>query len=127
MKAKKILIVDDEEDILDLVSDAFDAIEGYSSTHARDGLEALAAAREHNPDLMILDIQLPKLDGYQVCKLLKLDAVLSRIKVLMISGIVQNWDKTEALLVGADGYLAKPFSLEALVAKTEELIGSEGA
>ena len=123
MAVKKILIVDDEEDIRRLVSEALKRNEGYSISIAQDGLQALAAAHEQKPDLVILDIRLPQIDGSQVCRLLRFDATLSHIKILMITGDAQNWDTQEALLVGADAYLPKPFSVSALVKKVGELLG----
>ncbi len=127
MAAKRILIVDDEQDILDFVSDAFSGVAGYTAECAHDGLEALAAARQYCPDLLILDIQLPKLNGFQVCRSLRVDSVLHRIKILMISGDVMEWDRTEAMLVGANDFLAKPFNPAVLLEKAEELMASQDA
>ncbi len=121
---KKILIVEDEEDILELLSEVFSDLEDYRILCARDGEEAISIAQVDNPDIILLDIGLPKVNGYDVCKLVKSDPAMSHIKVLMLSGMAQNSDWQKAQEVGADGYIAKPFSLIALVEKVEELLRS---
>jgi DNA-binding response OmpR family regulator len=121
---KKILIVEDEEDIVELLSAIFDDIGDYEVLSAGDGEEALRIAQVDNPDIILLDIQLPKLNGYKVCGLIKSDPAMSHTKVLMLSGIVQNSDWLRAREAGADGYIAKPFSSTALVEKVEELLRS---
>ncbi len=121
---KKILIVEDEEDILELLSEVFGDLEDYRILCARDGEEALWIAQVDNPDIILLDIGLPKVNGYDVCKLVKSDPAMSHIKVLMISGMAQNSDWQKAQEVGADGYITKPFSSIALVEKVEELLRS---
>jgi two-component system alkaline phosphatase synthesis response regulator PhoP len=121
---KKILIVEDEEDIIELLSAIFDDPGGYKVLCARDGEEALRIAQLNNPDIILLDILLPKLNGYQVCKLIKSDPAMSRAKILMLSGMVQTFDRLKALEAGADGYITKPFSSNTLVDKVEELLRS---
>jgi DNA-binding response OmpR family regulator len=121
---KKILIVEDEEDIIELLSAIFDDLGDYKVLYARDGKEALGIARVGNPDIILLDILLPKLNGYKVCKLIKSDPAMSYTKVLMLSGMGQNSDWLKAQEAGADGYIVKPFRSTALVEKVEELLGS---
>ncbi len=121
---KKILLVEDEEDILELLSAIFDDLRDYGILWARDGEEALRIARAEHPDIILLDIQLPKLNGYEVCKSVKSDPAMSHTKVLILSGMAQNSDRLKAQEVGADGYIAKPFSSIALVEKVEALLGS---
>ncbi len=121
---KKILIVEDEEDILELLSEEFDAHGDYQILHARDGEEALRIASANNPDIIILDIHLPKLNGYEVCRSIKSNPAISDIKILMISGMAQNSDRQKALQMGADDYLTKPFDLTILVEKVETLLRS---
>jgi len=122
---KKILIAEDEEDILELLSVIFGDLGDYEILCARDGQEALRITRVDNPDIILLDIQLPKLNGYEVCKLVKSDPTMSQTKVLMISGMAQKSDRHKAQEVGADGYIIKPFSSIELVEKVEELLRSK--
>jgi DNA-binding response OmpR family regulator len=121
---KKILIVEDEEDIIELLSAIFDNLGDYKVLYARDGEEALRTARVGNPEVILLDIQLPKLNGYKVCKLIKSDPAMNHIKILMLSGMAQNYDWLKAREAGADGYIVKPFSSTALIEKIEELLRS---
>ncbi len=121
---KKILIVEDEEDIIELLSAIFGDLGDYKVLYARDGEEALKIARVDNPDVILLDIQLPKLNGYKICKLIKSDPAMNHIKVLMLSGMAQNSDWLKAQETGADGYIVKPFSSTALIEKLEELLRS---
>lgn len=119
---KKILIVEDKEDILELLAEIFDDLGDYRILCARDGEEALRIAREDNPDIILLDILLPKMNGYDVCKSIKSDPATSNAKVLMISGVVQEFNRRKAQEVGADVFIAKPFDTIALVEKVEELL-----
>jgi len=120
---KKILIVEDEEDILELLSAIF-IFEEYEVLCARDGKEALKIARVDSPDIILLDIWLPKVNGYDVCRSIKSDPAMSHTKVLMLSGMVQNSDQMKAQEAGADGYTAKPFSSTELLEKVERLLSS---
>lgn len=122
---KKILITEDEEDTLELLSEIFGDLGDYEILCARDGEEALRITRVDNPDIILLDIQLPKLNGYEVCKLMKSDPTMSQTKVLMISGMAQNSDLHKAQEAGADGYIVKPFSSIELVKEVEELLRSQ--
>ena len=122
--AKKILIVEDEEDVLKLLSEIFGDLGDYRILCARDGEEALRIARAHNPDIILLDIQLPKMNGHEVCKSVKSDPAMSHTKVLMLSGMVQNYERQRAKEAEADAYMAKPFSSIVLVEKVEELLRS---
>jgi DNA-binding response OmpR family regulator len=119
---KKMLIVEDEEDILELLFAIFDDVGDYRILCARDGEEAVKIARVDNPDIILLDIQLPKLNGYKVCKLIKSDPAMSRTKVLMLSGMAQNSDWLRAKEAGADDYITKPFESTALIEKVEALL-----
>ena len=119
---KKILIVEDEETILELLSEIFGDLADCRVLCARDGEEALRIARGDNPDIILLDVRLPKIDGHEVCKSVKSDPATSHTKVLMISGMVQDSDWQKAQEVGADAFIAKPFDSIALVEKVEELL-----
>ena len=118
----RILIVEDEEDILELLFAIFGDPGDYRIRCARDGKEALAIARVDNPNIIILDVQLPKLNGYKVCKLIKSDSAMSHTKVIMLSGMAQNLDWLKAQEAGADDYIIKPFSSIELVEKVEALL-----
>ncbi len=124
---KKLLVVEDEEAILELISTILDEHGDYRILCARDGEEALRIAQADNPDAILLDIQLPKINGYEVCKLIKSTPSMSHVKVLMLSGMAQNAGWQKAQEVGADGYIAKPFSSIALSEKVEELLRSTWA
>ena len=121
---KKILIVEDEEAILELLSEIFSDLGDCRVLCARDGEEALRIARRDNPDIVLLDIRLPRMNGHEVCKSVKSDPAMSHTKVLMISGMVQDSDWQKAQEVGADAFIAKPFDSIALVEKVEELLRS---
>lgn len=118
---EKILIVDDEEDIVTALSIRLKAL-GYDVLDAYDGMAALAKAREEKPDLILLDIMLPKLDGYKVCRMLKFDEKYRHIPIAMITAKVLEADKKMGAEVGADAYVIKPFNPEELIATVKDLI-----
>jgi len=121
---RKILIVEDDESILQLLSTIFN-LEDYEVFHATDGEEAIRILREDNPEVVLLDIQIPKMDGYQVCKAIKSDSATSHIKVIMLSGMTQDNEFIKAQKVGCDDFIKKPFSPTFLVEKVKELLRSE--
>ena len=114
MEKKKILIVDDEEDILHTVSFRLES-EGYQCILSKEGLDAIAKARKETPDLILLDIMLPKMNGYKVCRLLKFDAKYKHIPILMLTAKTQEADLITGLECGADGFITKPFEMESLL------------
>lgn len=105
----KLLIVDDEIEIRQLLGEFF--AERYEVTTAQDGREALTLALAEKPDLILLDLRLPEIDGYQVCRQLKLRSETERIPVVMLTALNATPDKVKGLMYGADEYLAKPFDL----------------
>jgi two-component system, OmpR family, alkaline phosphatase synthesis response regulator PhoP len=115
----KILIVEDEESILMPLEDNL-KLEGYEVSCARDGLEGLSMAAEHPFDLIVLDIMLPKLDGFEVCKRLRQDRVMTPI--LMLTAKSQEVDKVLGLELGADDYVTKPFSSRELLARIKAIL-----
>ena len=121
--AKKVLLADDEEDILMLVSATLGGDERYELLLARDGEEALTRARDESPDLIFLDVMMPKMDGFEVCRTLKADAATKEIKIVMLTAMAQEADRTKADDAGADFYFSKPFSPTSLLDKVEELLG----
>lgn len=108
----KLLIVDDEIEIRQVLGEFF--AERYEVATAQDGREALALALTEKPDLILLDLRLPEIDGYQVCRQLKLQAETERIPVVMLTALNATPDKVKGLMYGADEYLAKPVDLERL-------------
>jgi two-component system, OmpR family, alkaline phosphatase synthesis response regulator PhoP len=120
MAKKRILVVDDEKDIAQVVKLRLLAND-YEVLTAHDGQAALDTAKKEKPDLIILDIMLPKMDGYKVCGLLKSDARYSKIPIIMFSAKAQAEDATLGKEVGADAYITKPFEPNALLTKIKEL------
>jgi two-component system alkaline phosphatase synthesis response regulator PhoP len=120
MPGKRILLADDEEDIKTVVS-MFLESQGYQVTTAFDGLDALEKARAELPDLIILDIMMPVLDGYEVCKQLKEDERTADIPVLILSAAAHIESVNRGLKAGAVDYIVKPFEPEKLRAKIEEV------
>ena len=115
----RILIIEDEESILMPLEDNL-KLEGYEVASARDGLEGLSMAAEHPFDLIVLDIMLPKLDGFEVCKRLRQDRVMTPI--LMLTAKSQEVDKVLGLELGADDYVTKPFSSRELLARIKAIL-----
>ena len=118
-------MVDDNEDILELLSATLGHGDRYRVLLARDGEEALAVALREKPDLIFLDILMPKKDGYEVCRALKSDPNTAQIQVIMLTGLSQEVDRQKALDVGADDYFTKPFSPSALLLKVDEAVGGD--
>ena len=121
MIKKKILLVDDEKDLVETVSFRLKAF-GYEVIPAYDGKEALEKAKKEKPDLIILDLMLPKIDGYKVCRMLKFDEKYKNIPVIMFTARAQESDKELGLQVGADEYITKPFDAKVLLEKIKDLL-----
>jgi DNA-binding response OmpR family regulator len=115
----KILIIEDEESILFPLEDNL-RLEGHEVSSAKDGLKGLAMAKEQNYDLLILDIMLPKMDGFEVCKQLRQAKITTPILVLTAKS--QEVDKVLGLELGADDYVTKPFSPRELLARVKALL-----
>lgn len=115
----KILIVEDDKNIMTGLVDNLE-LEGYKTIIARDGKEALKQAKEKGPDLIILDIMLPKLNGFEVCKELKLQGI--KAPVIILSARAQEADKVLGLELGADDYITKPFSPRELVVRVKAVL-----
>lgn len=121
MPRGKILVVEDEEDIRELVRYTA-AKEGYEVTGVPTGEEGLAAARASLPDLIILDLMLPQLSGYQVCSQLKTDDRTQHIAIMMLSAKGEEADIVAGLELGADDYIVKPFSPSVLMARVSSVL-----
>ena len=118
---KKILLVDDEPLLLEMVVMRLEAND-YEVVCAVDGQEALDKVHREKPDLIILDIMLPKIDGYKVCRMLKFDEKYKKIPIILFSARAQQSDIKLGQEVGADAYLVKPFEAEVLLARISELL-----
>jgi DNA-binding response OmpR family regulator len=112
--AGRVLIVDDEPFIVETVRFALEQA-GYECLVAADGEEAMQIARSAEPGLILLDIMLPKLNGFQVCRLLKFDERYRHIPIIMLTARTQARDRLLGLEIGADEYLTKPFELPELI------------
>ena len=116
-----ILIVDDNEANRDIL-EARLQVHGYRLLHAADGEEALIAARQHLPDLILLDVMMPKLDGIEVCRRLKGDAALPFMPIILVTAKADSKDVVTGLEAGADEYLTKPIDQTALVARVKSVL-----
>jgi DNA-binding response OmpR family regulator len=124
--AKKILIVDDEEDIAFSLARRLSAA-GFEVICAEDGAEGLRRAQTENPDLVILDLMLPKMDGYKVCRLLKFDERYKQIPIIMLSARSQQEDVALGRETGAECYMTKPCDSGELLEKIKEHLGAPAA
>ena len=125
MSKKKIVIVEDEPDILEVLSYNLKR-EGFDVSHALDGIKGLALVEKVEPDLVILDLMLPGLDGLEICRRIKSVEKLKHIPVIMVTAKGEESDIVIGLGIGADDYVAKPFSPRELVARVNAAIRRAG-
>ena len=123
---RKVLVVDDEPSIAKILRKQLE-VAGFEVTVAVDGEDGLAKVREWKPDLVLLDVMLPKINGHEVCKTLKADPELKGIPVIMLTAKTQRQDQDLAQQQGADAFLTKPFQLAELLAKVRGLLGQAPA
>ena len=123
-KPKKILVVDDEPDVASLLILMLSS-QGYTVVAARDGGEALAMALAEKPDLILLDVMLPVMDGYKVAHMLKFDAKYRKPLIIMLTANVQDKGKENSLAAGADDYVTKPFDAAELLAKISLILAGK--
>lgn len=123
--AAKILIVDDEAHIRRLVSQALEELEddGAEILTAEDGAAGLQAAKEAKPNLMFLDVMMPKMNGFEVCHAIKHELGLKGTYIILLTAKGQGFDRTRGEEVGADLYMTKPFDPDELLAKAREVLG----
>src|SRR2546427_7961647 len=117
----RILVVDDEEDLGRILKFALIAA-GHEVLLAMDGAEGLKLAREAAPDLILLDLMLPKLDGYKVCRMLKFDERYKSIPIVILSARTQEADREMARSTGADLFITKPYNLEEILQTIQNLL-----
>src|SRR6266446_6364478 len=122
----KILVVDDEPDAVELIDFNLKAA-GYEVVTAADGNEALKKARSSLPDLIVLDLMLPEVDGMEVCKILRRDPATSHIPIIMVTAKASEIDRVLGLELGADDYVTKPFSPRELVLRVKNLLNRRRA
>ena len=121
MASEKILVVDDEDHIVELIS--YNLINsGYSVLTANNGIDAVRIAKEDNPNLILLDLMIPGLDGYDVCKAIRSDVNTKNISIIMLSAKGEELDKILGLELGADDYITKPFSIRELLARIKAIL-----
>lgn len=121
MARERILVVDDEEDLLELVNYNLTK-EGYRVRCVASGEEALAEARQNVPDLIVLDLLLPSVDGLEICRVLKGDSRTAHVPILMLTAKSEESDVVAGLELGADDYMTKPFSPRVLLARIRSLL-----
>jgi DNA-binding response OmpR family regulator len=120
--SKKVLIADDEPNIV-ISLEFLLRREGFEVLVAVDGEEALAKARAERPDLVLLDVMMPRMNGFDVCQALRADPELASMRVLMLTAKGRETEVSKGLGLGADAYMTKPFSTKDLVAQVRVLLG----
>jgi CheY-like chemotaxis protein len=115
-RPRKVLVVDDEDEVRASIGEFLQG-HGYAVCEAADGEEALAKTFTEKPDMILLDLRLPKVDGYQVCQTLKGNPITSNVPIIMITALTATPDKVKGIEYGADDYIDKPFDLEELLAR----------
>jgi len=121
--SKKILVVEDTEDNRQILRDLLSTA-GYDIVEAYDGAEGVAKAAEHKPDLILMDIQMPVMDGFEATRRIKADPALKSIPVIAVSSYALAGDEEKTRAAGCDSYIAKPFSPRQMLAKVREVLGA---
>jgi DNA-binding response OmpR family regulator len=117
----KVLIVDDEPDILEFLHYNLSR-NGFDTVQASNGREAIRLADQEVPDLILLDIMMPKMDGYEVCQKIRSDALLKDVSIVMLTAKGREVEREKGLALGADHYITKPFSTRQVVMKVKEIL-----
>ena len=123
---KKVLIVDDEPNILILMEQALEKLEDENDVElltAKNGIEALELIKAEKPDLVFLDVMMPKMSGLEVCNTVKNELEMQDIVIIMLTAKGQEFDKKSGMAVGADLYITKPFRPKEVLAKSREMLG----
>ena len=118
---KRILVVEDQEDNRRILRDLLTSV-GYDIIEAINGEEGVTMAERHRPDLILMDIQLPGLDGYEATRRIKANPMLRQIPIIAVTSYALSGDDVKAFDAGCDGYVSKPFSPRALLAKIREFL-----
>ena len=122
---KRILVVEDTEDNRRIIGDLLTSV-GYEVIEAVDGEEGVAMAESHRPDLILMDIQLPEMDGYEATRRIRAIPQLAEVPIIAVTSYALSGDEAKARAAGCDGYIAKPFSPRALLAKVREFLPESG-
>jgi two-component system cell cycle response regulator DivK len=120
--SKKILVVEDTEDNRQILRDLL-GMAGYEMVEAHDGAQGVAMAAEHMPDLILMDIQMPVLDGYEATRRIKADPALAAIPIVAVTSYALSGDEQKARAAGCNDYIAKPYSPRQMLAKVREILG----
>lgn len=120
----KILIIEDDDDMIHILKSILE-LEGYEIAYSRDGEDGMKKIKEYNPNLLILDLILPKIDGNEVCRRIKKDPELSKIPVIMLTAKGATRDELEGIMDGADDYITKPFNPLDLIETIKYLLTKE--
>jgi two-component system, cell cycle response regulator DivK len=118
---KRILVIEDTEDNRQIVRDLLESA-GYALIEALDGLEGVAAAEREHPDLILMDIQLPGIDGYEATRRIRAVPALAAVPIIAVTSYALSGDEAKTRAAGCDGYVAKPFSPRQLLAKIREFL-----
>ena len=121
--SKKILVVEDTEDNRQILRDLL-GMAGYDMVEAHDGAEGVAKAAEHKPDLILMDIQMPVMDGYEATRRIKANPELKAIPIIAVTSYALSGDEQKTRDAGCDAYIAKPYSPRQMQAKVREILGS---
>ncbi len=120
---KKILVVEDTEDNRQILRDLL-GMAGYDMVEAHDGAQGVAMAAEHKPDLILMDIQMPVMDGYEATRRIKANPELKAIPIVAVTSYALSGDEQKTRDAGCDAYIAKPYSPRQMLAKVREILGS---
>lgn len=120
-KPKKILVVDDESDVTDLLAYHLKA-KGFVVQAINDPNRSIGAARSFMPDLVILDVMMPELNGLQICRMLRADPTLNRVPIIFLTAKAEENDRVQGLEIGADDYIPKPFSTKELILRVQTIL-----
>jgi excisionase family DNA binding protein len=122
---RKVLVVDDDQDLVELMVDVFERDGRFDVKTANNGFDAGMLTKEFRPDLVVLDVMLPDINGKEVCQRIRADETLEGVKVICISGMVEQDKVSELKDAGADDFLQKPFKIEELLDRACEMLDME--
>lgn len=119
---KKLLIVDDEQDLVDLMADAFERDGRFDIRTANNGFDAGMQVKEFRPDMVVLDVMLPDINGKEVCQRVRSDSTLDSVRIICISGMIEQDKVSDLKAAGADDFVQKPFTIDRLIERVCDLL-----